>query len=76
MVELLTPQAARRAIRAHRGTVETVTPLPDDYAHIPITKRAAGTLIAAAEAAGAWLVVSVHGGILVISANEGYRDGN
>ena len=48
--------------------------MPDDYAQIRISKRAAGTLIALAEEVGAWLVVSVHNGTLTISANAGYQD--
>lgn len=61
---------------AERGAVETVTPLPDDYHYLRISKRAARTLIAAAEDAGAWLLVSEHAGegVLVISANAGYQD--
>ena len=75
MSEMMTPTQARAALKRHRGVVLAASPLPDDWSYLPITKRAAGMLIADAEAVKAWLLVGAdENGFLVISANAGYMN--
>lgn len=56
---LMTLTQARAALRRHRGVEEIPTPVPGDRSHVVISKRAAASIIADAEAVGAMLVVSI-----------------
>ena len=68
-------RSARKLIRAHRGEIKIISPLPDDFAYIRVPKRAALDLVKWAENVNASVSVNPVGGdLIVVSCNFGYAD--